>query len=264
MDAVQRLRLKAQANNKLGSNKQQTVTTQQQGDKQAIVIAPTQPDTLYVPYYDPGVVYGAWYYPTYPPYYWPAPGYIAAGVIGTGLRSAPVTRWGAGRRAATGAAGSIGAAATSTSTGTSTSTTSIAATATPGRTTRFTGTACATTTPMSRRSSAAIAISREPRIAWITAAAGAIRCCSPVEERATGRTSAAVTPKQAWSIVGAGGGPTVRMRARRQQTEQSTQRGRQQAEQSTQRRRQPAEQSTWWRQQAKVGGAGTGGMPLAT
>jgi Protein of unknown function (DUF3300) len=85
MDAVQRLRLKAQANNKLDSNKQQTVTTQPQGDKQAIVIAPTQPDTLYVPYYDPGVVYGAWDYPTYPPYSWPAPGYIAAGVIGTGL-----------------------------------------------------------------------------------------------------------------------------------------------------------------------------------
>ena len=42
MDAIQRLRTKAQANNKLASNKQQTVSTQQQDGKQVIVIAPTQ------------------------------------------------------------------------------------------------------------------------------------------------------------------------------------------------------------------------------
>lgn len=85
MDAIQRLRTKAQANNKLVSNQQQTVSTQQQAGKQVIVIAPTQPQTMYVPYYDPTVVYGPWPYPAYPPYYWPAPGYIAAGVIATGL-----------------------------------------------------------------------------------------------------------------------------------------------------------------------------------
>jgi hypothetical protein len=85
MDAIQRLRMKAQANNKLASNQQQTVSTQQQGDKQVVVIAPTQPNTIYVPYYNPAVVYGPWPYPAYPPYYWPAPGYIAAGVIATGL-----------------------------------------------------------------------------------------------------------------------------------------------------------------------------------
>ena len=38
-----------------------------------------------MPYYDPGVVYGDWPYPDYPPYYWPAPGYIAAGIIATGI-----------------------------------------------------------------------------------------------------------------------------------------------------------------------------------
>jgi hypothetical protein len=85
MDAIQRLRTNAQANNKLVSNQQQTVSTQSQNGRQVIVIAPTQPDTLYVPYYDPSVVYGPWPYPSYPPYYWPAPGYIAAGVIATGL-----------------------------------------------------------------------------------------------------------------------------------------------------------------------------------
>jgi hypothetical protein len=87
MDSIQRLRTKAQANNKLASNQQQTVTTEQQGGQQVIAIAPTDPDTLYVPYYDPSVVYGAWPYPDYPayPYYWPAPGYIAGGVIATGI-----------------------------------------------------------------------------------------------------------------------------------------------------------------------------------
>ena len=85
MDAVQRLRNKAQANNKLTSNKQQTVSTQEEGGKQVIVIEPTQPNTVYVPYYDPGVVYGSWPYPSYPPYYFGAPGYIAGGLIAGGL-----------------------------------------------------------------------------------------------------------------------------------------------------------------------------------
>ncbi len=86
MAAVQRLRAKAQTNNKLASNAQQTVTTQPQDNgPPAIVIQPTQPNTIYVPYYDPSVVYGGWPYPDYPPYYWPAPGYIAAGIIATGI-----------------------------------------------------------------------------------------------------------------------------------------------------------------------------------
>ncbi len=86
MAAVQRLRAKAQANNKLTSNQQQTVTVQPQtSGPPDIVIQPTDPDLLYVPYYDPSVVYGAWPYPAYPPYYWPAPGYIAGGIIATGI-----------------------------------------------------------------------------------------------------------------------------------------------------------------------------------
>ena len=85
MDAIQRLRSRAQANAKLVSNKQQTVATQQQDGKQVIVIAPAQPNTIYVPYYDPSVVYGPWPYPAYPPYYWPPPAYIGAGIVATGL-----------------------------------------------------------------------------------------------------------------------------------------------------------------------------------
>jgi hypothetical protein len=85
MDAIQRLRAKAQANDKLKSTKQQTVTVNEVQGKQVIAIAPTDPDTVYVPYYDPAVVYGAWPYPDYPPYYWTPPPYIGYGLLATGL-----------------------------------------------------------------------------------------------------------------------------------------------------------------------------------
>ncbi|HEX4650565.1 MAG TPA: DUF3300 domain-containing protein, partial [Granulicella sp.] len=50
MDAIQRLREKARSNNKLSSTKQQKVTVKQQEGKQAIVIEPTDPNEMYVPY----------------------------------------------------------------------------------------------------------------------------------------------------------------------------------------------------------------------
>jgi Protein of unknown function (DUF3300) len=84
MDAIQRLRTKAQANKKLESNQQQNVTVKQQDNKQVIVIEQKDPNTVYVPYYNPSVVYGSWP-PTYPPYYFPPPGYIAGGLLATGL-----------------------------------------------------------------------------------------------------------------------------------------------------------------------------------
>ncbi|MGA7232922.1 MAG: DUF3300 domain-containing protein, partial [Xanthobacteraceae bacterium] len=85
MDAIQRLRAKAQANDKLTSTKQQTVTVNEVQGKRVIAIAPTDPETVYVPYYDPAVAYGAWPYPDYPPYYWPPPPYIGYGLLATGL-----------------------------------------------------------------------------------------------------------------------------------------------------------------------------------
>jgi hypothetical protein len=85
MDAIQRLRSKAQANNKLSSTKEQKVSVKQEQNKQIIVIEPTNPDTIYVPYYNPAVVYGGWPYPSYPPYYFGYPGYIPGAVIGAGL-----------------------------------------------------------------------------------------------------------------------------------------------------------------------------------
>ncbi len=86
MDAVQRLRTKAQANNKLQSTKEQKVSVKQEQSKQVIVIEPAVPDTVYVPYYDPGVVYGGWPYPSYPPYYFPPPlGYVPGAILATGI-----------------------------------------------------------------------------------------------------------------------------------------------------------------------------------
>jgi hypothetical protein len=101
MDAIQRLRAKADANDKLKSTKEQKVSKKSEGGKQYIVIEPTDPQTVYVPYYDPAVVYGAWPYPAYPPYYWPTPypGYVAGAAIATGLAFGAgyaVGRWASG------------------------------------------------------------------------------------------------------------------------------------------------------------------------
>jgi Protein of unknown function (DUF3300)/Chaperone of endosialidase len=86
MDAVQRLRAKAQANNKLTSTKEQKVTTTTQQGRDVIVIEPAVPDTVFVPYYDPAVVYGTWPYASYPPYYFPPPyGYVSGALLATGL-----------------------------------------------------------------------------------------------------------------------------------------------------------------------------------
>jgi len=97
MDAVQRLRAKAQANNKLVTTKQQKVSVQRQENKDVIVIEQAQPDTIYVPYYDPATVYGEWPYTDYPPYYFGYPSYIGAGVIAAGLAFGAgwaIGRWG--------------------------------------------------------------------------------------------------------------------------------------------------------------------------
>ena len=67
MDEIQLLRQKADEAGNLKSNKQQRVSK----EGSAIVIAPANPEVVYVPVYEPSVVYGPWWYPDYPPYYWP-------------------------------------------------------------------------------------------------------------------------------------------------------------------------------------------------
>ena len=69
---VQFLRQKADAAGNLKSNKQQTVKKQTSSETKVeyIVIEPAQPQYVYVPVYQPTIVYGSWWYPAYPPYYW--------------------------------------------------------------------------------------------------------------------------------------------------------------------------------------------------
>jgi len=69
MDSVQRLRREAQAAGTLQSTPQQTVIP----TGQTIAIQPASPTVVYVPVYNPAVVYGVWPYPDYPPIYFPPP-----------------------------------------------------------------------------------------------------------------------------------------------------------------------------------------------
>jgi hypothetical protein len=93
MDAVQALRNKAMAAGNLKSSKELTVTTEKPPPppadagvvvqpaaqpQQIIVIQPANPQVIYVPQYNPVVVYGTWPYPAYPPYPVYPPGYVAA------------------------------------------------------------------------------------------------------------------------------------------------------------------------------------------
>jgi hypothetical protein len=112
MDAVQRLRAKAQASGNLQSTSQQKVTVEAgeapaaspaatagapppagspppppaasaapPAQQTVIKIEPTDPQVVYVPSYSPTVVYGAWPYPAYPPYYYYPPGYAAGAAL---------------------------------------------------------------------------------------------------------------------------------------------------------------------------------------
>jgi Protein of unknown function (DUF3300) len=116
LNAVQVLRNRAQQAGKLESGPQQTITISQnvsvlpqatapQGGgapsgvvattnadavpavappPQIITIQPTAPDKVYVPAYNPSVVYGSWPYPSYPPPYYPPP-------VGSGVGNALLT-----------------------------------------------------------------------------------------------------------------------------------------------------------------------------
>jgi hypothetical protein len=85
MDTVQQLRRRAYDAGNLRSSEREVVEDRQG----SIVIVPASPQVVYVPYYDPFVVYGPWWWPAYPPVYWaPWPGYVVA--------PAPGFWWGVG------------------------------------------------------------------------------------------------------------------------------------------------------------------------
>jgi len=87
MDSVQRLRRQAEGSGNLKSTPEQVVRTEQQ----FIYIEPAQPNVVYVPNYNPTVVFGTWPYPAYPPVYvspYPLGGALAAGIafgVGVGI-----------------------------------------------------------------------------------------------------------------------------------------------------------------------------------
>jgi hypothetical protein len=82
MDTIQNLRQRAYAAGNLKSSDQIYVEPQEQN----IAVAPANPEVIYVPYYDPTMIYGPWWWPAYPPVYWgPWPGYYIGPVIMAGL-----------------------------------------------------------------------------------------------------------------------------------------------------------------------------------
>lgn len=98
MDAIQRMRAKAQGTGNLTTNAQQKVETEAgEGGEQVIVIEQANPDVVYVPSYDPQMVYGPApaaypYYPyTYPGYY---AGTGIAFTTGVVLGAAWANNWG--------------------------------------------------------------------------------------------------------------------------------------------------------------------------
>ena len=90
MDAVQRLRAKAQAAGNLQTTEQQKVIV----EEKVIKIEPASPQVVYVPTYNPTVVYGAWPYPAYPPYPWYPPGYVFGSMFAFGAGVALGAAWG--------------------------------------------------------------------------------------------------------------------------------------------------------------------------
>ena len=90
LDTVQSLRAKAQASGNLKTTEQQKIIV----EEKIIKIEPANPQVIYVPTYNPTVVYGAWPYPAYPPYYYYPPGYVASSMMWFGAGMAMGAAWG--------------------------------------------------------------------------------------------------------------------------------------------------------------------------
>jgi hypothetical protein len=90
LGTVQNLRKKAQASGNLKTTKEQVVKVEQE----TIIIEPASPQVIYVPAYNPTVVYGAWAYPAYPPYPVYPPGYVAGAAFTFAAGAAVGAAWG--------------------------------------------------------------------------------------------------------------------------------------------------------------------------
>lgn len=80
MDAVQRMRQRAQQAGKLQSTPQENVATTNEGGQPYIAIEPADPNVIYVPVYDPAWIWGpALWYP-YPFWPWPPRTFLTGGL----------------------------------------------------------------------------------------------------------------------------------------------------------------------------------------
>lgn len=93
MDAVQRMRAKAQGSGNLKASKEQKVETKQVEGKTVVVIEQADPKVVYVPSYNPTAVYGPPVYP-YPSIYYPP--YVPGRLLAFGTGVAIGAAWGNG------------------------------------------------------------------------------------------------------------------------------------------------------------------------
>ena len=96
MDTVQNLRAKAEAEGTLKTTPEQRVVVDAVDDseqaRRIIEIEQVDPEVIYVPVYDPGVVYGRWCHPAFPPvcYYPRSYPLLHSGIwFGTSFRCGP-------------------------------------------------------------------------------------------------------------------------------------------------------------------------------
>jgi Protein of unknown function (DUF3300) len=89
MDAVQRLRRRAQSAGRLVTTPQEIVRTEQEPThiEEFITIEAPGPEVVYVPICDPSFAYGPWPYPDFPPFF---PVFAGATIGGCGWISGPI------------------------------------------------------------------------------------------------------------------------------------------------------------------------------
>ena len=108
MDTVQKLRNKARDEGNLKTSEQQKVVVEAPSATETIIIIqPADPKIVYVPAYNPTIVYGIWWWPHYTPWYYRPYGYgfgsaVVRGIgFGIGIRITHSLwggcRWGRGR-----------------------------------------------------------------------------------------------------------------------------------------------------------------------
>ena len=89
MDAVQRLRRRAQLAGRLVTTSQEIVRTEQEPTRieETVTIETPSPEVAYVPICDPSFAYGPWLYPDYPPFF---PIFAGATIGGCGWITGPI------------------------------------------------------------------------------------------------------------------------------------------------------------------------------